>query len=494
MKKKIFLMLAVMAMLICIFAISVSAADFGAVTLVDGITTVDGLDTTSRVLMSDGITYPSAYIFKNLKDIDFSALTSATGKSYDSSSVVMIEYPEGCTYVSRTFAGSTTLEYVYFSSTITGVQWGTFLQCSNLTVVEFAENSTITAMNTDCFAGTGIVELKLPNSLQTVNENFLRGSSNLTTVHFGESFTQIFNRGAFFAGCGKLKALYVPAGNFDENGDISIVSNFFGWNDRDSSFRNGGVIYYTGTKAQAQYIIDKELQLYAAKNESTAVWNTIQLVSIDEFNAISADEKSSKCYMVYEYNKCDAFYSGKHLTAEQTYDFTAFTEKSYLRSVCTRCEAGTVLKEIAPLFTCRGYSVPENGNSGITIGYVVNYDAIEYYEQLTGKTVRYGVFVVLKDRLGSNDIFDAEGKTADGVISADLSASKFTVFQLKIVGFKDEQKDVKLAMGAYVAVTDGETTEYSYMQVGEPNENEKYCFVSYNDVIANSSTGEQVTQ
>ena len=38
-------------------------------------------------------------------------------------------------------------------------------------------------------------------------------------------------------------------------------------------------------------------------------------------------------------------------------------------------------------------------------------------------------------------------------------------------------------MGAYVAVTDGETTEYSYMQGDEPNENDKYSFVSYNDIV-----------
>ena len=483
MKKKIFLMLAVMAMLICIFAISVSAADFGAVTLVDGITTVDGLDTTSRVLMDDGITYPSAYIFSSKSKISFDALSNATEKDYTASSVVMIEYPEGCTYVSRTFAGSTTLEYVYFSSTITGVEWGTFLQCSNLTVVEFAENSTITAMNTDCFGGTGIVELKLPNSLQTVNENFLRGSSNLTTVHFGENFTQIFNRGAFFAGCGKLKALYVPAGNFDENGDISIVSNFFGWNDRDSAFRNGGVIYYTGTKAQAQYIIDKELQLYAAKNESTAVWNTIQLVNTAEYDALTTEQKATGCYMVYDYNKCDAFYSGKHLTPEQTYDFTAFTEKSYLRSVCTRCKAGTVLKEIAPLFICLGYSAHETGGDGIAIGYMVNNEAIDEYTSITGKDLSYGVFVASQNKLGDNDIFDQEGNKANGVVSVEITSYEFAVFELKVIGFTDENKDKALAMGAYAAVTTEGTTEYVYMQDSEPDDGEKYSYVTYNGIV-----------
>ncbi|MBO5313528.1 MAG: hypothetical protein J6B29_06130, partial [Clostridia bacterium] len=112
-----------------------------------------------------------------------------------------------------------------------------------------------------------------------------------------------------------------------------------------------------------------------------------------------------------------------------------------------------------------------------------NYDAIEYYEQLTGKAVSFGVFAVLKDRLGSNDIFDAEGKAADGVISANLSNSKFSVFQLKVVGFKDEQKDVKLAMGAYVAVSKDNDTTYSYMQYGDVAESEKYAFASYNDVL-----------
>ena len=38
-------------------------------------------------------------------------------------------------------------------------------------------------------------------------------------------------------------------------------------------------------------------------------------------------------------------------------------------------------------------------------------------------------------------------------------------------------------MGGYVEVTDGEAKEYSYMQSGTPNEGEKYCFVSYNDIV-----------
>ncbi|MBQ8146558.1 MAG: hypothetical protein IJ039_07210, partial [Clostridia bacterium] len=85
-------------------------------------------------------------------------------------------------------------------------------------------------------------------------------------------------------------------------------------------------------------------------------------------------------------------------------------------------------------------------------------------------------------------IFGEDGTPATGVISAEITNYSFVAFDLKVIGFTDTQKDTKLAMGAYVVVTDGKTTEYSYMQDGTPNENEKYCFVSYNDVVNSKST------
>ena len=152
-----------------------------------------------------------------------------------------------------------------------------------------------------------------------------------------------------------------------------------------------------------------------------------------------------------------------------------------------------VTEETPALFTCLGYSAPEDGRGGIAIGFTVNNVAIAEYEEITGKTLKYGVFAVLKDRLGDNDVFSEDGTVAEGVIDVEITEYEFAVFEIKIVGFTDEQKDTKLAMGAYVAVTDGETTEYSYMQGGD-NENEKYCFVSYNDIIGKQPANAEVTQ
>jgi len=169
-------------------------------------------------------------------------------------------------------------------------------------------------------------------------------------------------------------------------------------------------------------------------------------------------------------------------------------EKQGVKTInCKTCNVVSSL-EAPALFTCLGYSAPETGTDGIAIGYTVNNEAIKAYGQATGKTLKYGVFAVLKDRLGDNDVFGEDGTVADGVINAEISSYEFVAFELKIIGFADEQKNVKFAMGAYVEVSDGEKTEYSYMQDGTPNENEKYCFVSYSDIVGTPSTGEEVVQ
>ena len=136
-----------------------------------------------------------------------------------------------------------------------------------------------------------------------------------------------------------------------------------------------------------------------------------------------------------------------------------------------------------PLFACLGYSAPEDGRGGIAIGYTVNNEAIDEYTSITGKSLTYGVFVASKNKLGDNDIFDQEGNKANGVVSVEITSYEFAVFELKVIGFTDENKDKALAMGAYAAVTTEGTTEYVYMQDSEPDDGEKYSYVTYNGIV-----------
>ena len=154
--------------------------------------------------------------------------------------------------------------------------------------------------------------------------------------------------------------------------------------------------------------------------------------------------------------------------------------------ICSRCDYA-VTEEAPALFVCNGYSVPEDGKDGIAIGYTINVEAIKEYEKASGKNLKYGVFAVLKDKLGENDIFDKDGKAIANAVVAEVSSNNYVAVEFKITGFTDEYKDLKLAMGVYVITTDDEGSEYSYLQGGEPNEGEKYFFVSYNDVAKKST-------
>lgn len=160
---------------------------------------------------------------------------------------------------------------------------------------------------------------------------------------------------------------------------------------------------------------------------------------------------------------------------------------------CTGCYE-TKEETVPALFTCLGYSAPENGDGGIAMGFLVNEKAIVEYEKATGKTLKYGVFAVSQGKLGDNAIFGENG-AANGVISVDVTTHGFDMFEIKIVGFTDEQKSMAFAMGAYVAATDKNGTEYSYMQDDSKGaSNGKYYFASYNDIIKKPSTGEEVAQ
>ena len=148
--------------------------------------------------------------------------------------------------------------------------------------------------------------------------------------------------------------------------------------------------------------------------------------------------------------------------------------------------AHKVTEKALALFVSNGFSLQEKGGDGIVVGYIVNKNALSEYESVNNTTVNYGVFVVSQKNLGENDIFGQDGKAADGVVSVDLTGRKFDVFELKLKGFDEENKDAKLSFGAFVKVANEEGTSYSYMQIEKPENGEKYFFISYNEMLKNN--------
>ena len=399
----------------------------------------------------------------------------------------------------RSFAKCTKLKYINLESLINlekigahseiGYNYGgCFSGCSSLfnnEVVDLSKTKLYVLsygaeVREGNFQGVPLSGIKFPPTLRGINQSDFYNCTNLTTVYFSynSDFYAIANN--VFNGCTNLEKIF-----------------FVGTSNEFNTF-----ISKTNTSNNAPF--------FAVLGENNA-----NVISYKDYTALA--NKSGK-YAVYDYSSC-AYNNGVHGTINVTnacvgvcsvcgdavvnhVDGNAAVSITYSNyalvgiktTACQNVGCGHSETTEAPaLFTCLGYSAPEDGRGGIAIGFTVNNEAIKEYEKATGKTLKYGVFAVLKDRLVDNDIFSKDGTVAEGAINADITSYEFALFELKIVGFTDEQKDTKLAMGAYVAVTDGETTEYSYMQGAEPNEGENYYFVSYNDIAGKPST-EEVTQ
>ena len=494
MKNKIFLVIAISLLLVCTLAISISATtaipEFTDV--IDVSATIDtsslakGVqdDNSSRVLLrnEDGSysTYLTKYITKfngGYNDDDhfvpyFDALINATGKNYDVTSIISIEIPEGTLRLSNTYSKTSTwtnVMYVKAPSTLVRQAAMSFTPCANIKVVDFSKASITNA-----------------------GKEFLTNNSSVEKIIFPAACTDLGQWSLHSLTA--LECVYVPAAVETTNGLL---------NDRTGSGKF--VFFYTGDiKAETQHTA-----LYTSLNKDSIVelkWDATK----SDSHYINLAKTEGKIYIVYGYSVCNAFYDGNHSGVQLSpcvlecsvcnittvnhisdYETTVVKyEKGFLTSgvksvVCN--SEGCTLKidqDLEPLFTCLGYSAAENGDGGIAVGYTVNNTAINTYKEIANVSLKYGVFAISQEKLGAGDVFDENGTVAANAISFDVTGYEYSVFVLKIVGFTDAQKEVKLAMGAFVAVNDGEKTTYSYMQDDKAGEKVgNYYFVSYNTIV-----------
>ena len=455
------------------------------------------------------------------------------------------------------FGNCYALEYVKLADSVTEIGGYAFDECSSLKRVVISENSKLQTIKTKSFfACTSLEAFYLPDSMETITgqspsnlgafvkctslyfvnspneltrpevyyfpENFktveYEAFKNCNSINkylvFGENVTKITGSWTFstngegIARTPETAITIVFLGNMTEfafSNEMNYVSVVFANpNQGDINFTISGS-NYTNTGAYI-YKCNEGTRSPLANNLSFSTDGFVHLEDVrkavitKEPTCVDNAWKNTYCFCgayMGEVEIPNSNNDGTHDLENATVvniTYTDFDKAGIKTLKCAKCGAEDITDEAPALFTCLGYSAPEDGRGGIAIGFTVNNVAIAEYEEATGKTLKYGVFAVLQSRLGDNDIFAEDGTVAEGAINADITSYEFALFELKIVGFTDEYKDIKLAMGAYVAVTDGETTEYSYMQGGEPNENEKYCFVSYNDIVGVPSTDEEVTQ
>ena len=199
MKKKFLLTLAVIALFVCLFAITVSAVEIPGwteVTEVD-ITPKAGFDTTSRVLLSNGdgtySTYLSNYIIKGTDtvfdvsdELDFSALRKATGKNYGYESVIRLEVPVGFTESEarafRADKGFTSILTIKIPEGFTKLGSYPFYNNASIIEVELPESLEVIEDREAFINATSLVKVNIPSKITTLPNKCFIGCTSLTTV------------------------------------------------------------------------------------------------------------------------------------------------------------------------------------------------------------------------------------------------------------------------------------------------------------------------
>ncbi len=333
-----------------------------------------------------------------------------------------------------------------------------------------------------------ITELVLPSTLANIGANAFYNSTKLQRVVVLGTSTGT----NMFSGCSALSELVLTE-RFEKFGKSCL----------NSVSQTKFLTYYTGTDyeriktlcsettrfSQAKYYTYED---YANENYTYNKFMVIYDVNLcvaafDGVHTEPNDDGDCTTAVICTMCKEHTFKEAKTHVVGERFTYVSFMQKGEYYVGCTNdgCENGT-LEQRDALFTYLGYSVPEDGSGGVDFGCKVNGEDLAEYERVTGVKVNYGVFAVLKEKLGENDIFDENGESLAGVVSADFAGTDFSLFKIKMIGFTDEQKKTSFAMGAYVCVTENGVREYTYMQHSEPIDGEKYYFATYNDIFKSS--------
>ena len=318
---------------------------------------------------------------------------------------------------------------VYIPSTVTSIGPSAFTKCYTLQTLENFENCKITTIENGTFQYvTALKSIKIPDTVTTIGTAFA-DNNNLTLVYIPKSVTSIADT---FTGGKPTNAVFIYTGF-----DASVLS--------------------TCSKIAGANVIQ------ASNYDSTVSYSGINLV--------------------VGYSSCVAYNNGNHGETSKTIEVTSYTDVIKVHQMCLDCQNALETDEIAPLFTCLGYSTAEFANGGISVGYNVNKDAISEYEELTGKEVSYGLFAGTKAGLGTNDVIGEDGNAVAGTITAGFDGSEYSYMFIKMFGFNEDNKDTLFAIGAYVEVSSEEGKSYSYLQEEAPAEGAKYSFIKYSDFV-----------
>lgn len=491
MKKKLILVLSLIALMVCLLAISVSAVEVDGIYYTlnnSGETPVAEVSTENRAsckletvsipatITVGGVTYKVTSIASNafgqvngdvngnIKHLVIGANVSAVGehafRRVSSLLTVKIENTDAasgikfhnaqfmdCTNLTKVeaknakiaeygnycFWNDSSLVTVDYPSTLTRLGLNCFRDCVNFSCGDLS-NTKITEIAAWAFGSAkGITEFKFPSTLTTIGNNVFLYCPVETYV-FPHSVTSI--GGDTLAHQSKIKVLIMPA--IDET---HTISSGFLYSTRPN------VVIYSGDNVEFFKSQFGSLSAYEAKPFDEYVPGTTYAKNTIFYGA---NKTCSSCNGIME--KADSF------------KFTNLVTEMKVSKGCLHCGAETVTENYAPVFECLGFSTfSNNGYCAMVQGFRVNYDSLaKYNEKLAdAEILGFGVLAVAENKVDGY-VFDENGDAVAGSIVSDITTGhnyfEIKVSNIPIDGMVDENTayvDAKLYMCAFVRTEAG---------------------------------------
>ena len=488
MKKRIFLFVTILAILACLLAVTISAAepsyaDGEWIYADDGVTKLairdtegnpliwymngdvlkyvraDQTDETESVYVkysiSAGCSNIGSYVSEScLKDIDiYDNGTQIEGSSINSQIVLfnmerltidtingwLFGNKNGCCTLMRGMVFPSTLKYIGQE----GLTNTKMVQYWNL------ENTQLTYINACDFAATSTLTQEATNGVLrlpfTLNVPLSAQKAQIKTYIMNPystfNYNQLWNQ--YFRQCSKLEKIYAPA---------SVAMGFGQEALRDTSKY---LIMLCGTEEDAQNLI---------ANTPNNNWynDSLKKAEIISYETYISDpatyDDANKAYVVYGCNFCDNFYDGKHDNGESC-EYESFYENGKHTVGCTRDCGVSTTTELLPIFYSLGYSHTENDKYAIMQGFAVNKEALDFYNSYNpdAQISEFGLLAGSKANLDlvDGEIFDANGEVAETtkVAYRAFSDENYVVFEMKISGL-EKTKEVE-----------GETIVYADLEI-----------------------------
>ena len=350
----------------------------------------------------------------------------------------------------------------------------TFYNCISLVDVDFAEGSVLTTIQQNAFNScSSLKEITIPNSVINLGNNVFMYCRSLETVRLGanagKGLTE-YNVQSMLYCCDALKYVYMSDTMVPTKG-----SHLF------DSGAGKMVFFYTGSQSQYEALKGKLITLGnngRFTDAKSIEWDSSK--TDDYYKNLASNE--NKNYVVWGYNKCEAFYDGTHNYGEvkscktdaicvrscgqkiisefenhtmvRTFEYAnGFDQKGLYNCVCANasfCIAEDITDENLkyakdqvkdPIIVFKGYSVPEKANyKGINAGFEIDKTLLALYEKVNNDTVKFNLLMV-NSQIGEADITKIlEGEElAENVkgINIKITSTNYCDIDVSVRGFDD---------------------------------------------------------